>query len=85
MLYRKNFWKESILAEGSQFKGQKVIDIPYILKYLKKQYILIKLVSCESLYVILLIYYKKSSFFLKTLPRSELMKFANLCSTRFFT
>jgi len=63
MLHRKNIWKESILAEGSQFKGQKVIDIPYILKYLKKQYILIKLVSCESLYVILLIYYKKVLFF----------------------
>ena len=48
--------KELILTEGSQFKGQKVTEKPYILKYLRKSGILIKLLLFESSYVLLLIY-----------------------------
>ncbi|CAG8708328.1 15594_t:CDS:2, partial [Funneliformis mosseae] len=46
----KNFAKELILAEGFQFKGQKIIEKPYISKYLRKRDILTGLVPFESSY-----------------------------------
>ena len=70
----KNFAKELILAEGSRFKGQKVTEKPYILKYLRKCGILIKLVLFESSYVLLLMYCKKSYILLKSLSCSDQMK-----------